>query len=243
MGESIMMPFLHFDSTMLLLIPPMILALYAQWRVHHVYGKYQKVASAARLTGQDVARRLLLLNNLTQVAVEPHEGQLTDHYDPRARAVRLSVQNYATNSIAAISIAAHEVGHAIQHGTGYAPLRFRHALVPAANIGSSLALPLFFVGFFFGVKTPGLAWLMDAGILLFAGAVVFQLVTLPVEFDASRRALRQLQSSATLPAAETAMAREVLGAAALTYVAAAAVSAAHLLRLVLLRGAVGQRDD
>ena len=231
------MPFLFFDPTMLLLIPAMILAFYAQWKVHSTYKKYQAVPSGARLTGRDVAERLLSLNQISGVEVRPHEGMLSDHYDPRNRTVNLSPHNYSTNSIAAISVSAHEVGHAIQHARAYLPMKLRHAIVPVANIGSSLGLPLFLVGFFFASK---LQWLMDVGIALFAGAVVFHLVTLPVEFDASRRAMRQLQSSGTLPSSEITQAREVLNAAALTSVAAMAVAASHLLRLILLRNS---RDD
>lgn len=232
------MPFLFFEPTMLLLIPAMLLAFYAQWRVHSVYKKYQTVPSGARLSGRDVAQRLLSLNELPGVEVRPHKGMLSDHYDPRNRTVNLSPHNYSTSSIAAVSVAAHEVGHAIQHARAYAPMRLRTAIVPVANIGSSLGMPLFLVGFFFASK---LQWLMDVGIAFFAGAVLFHLVTLPVEFDASRRALRQLQSSGTLPSSEVVQAREVLGAAALTYVAAMAVAASHLLRLILLRNAAGRR--
>jgi Zn-dependent membrane protease YugP len=231
------MPFFFFDPTMILLVPAMILAFWAQSRVRSVYKKYQAVPSQTRLTGKDVAERLLSLNRISDVQVRPHQGMLSDHYDPRNRTVNLSPHNYSTNSIAAISVAAHEVGHAIQDAHAYVPMRVRHAIVPVANIGSSLGLPLFLVGFFFAAK---LQVLMDVGIALFAGAVVFHLVTLPVEFDASRRALRQLQGSGTLPSSEIAQARQVLGAAALTYVAAMAVAASHLLRLLLLRSAASR---
>jgi Zn-dependent membrane protease YugP len=236
-----LMPFM-FDPSFVLLIPAMLLAFYAQWRVRATYKKYREVPSASRMTGQEVARRLLSLNQVPGVTVEAQPGELTDHYDPRARVVRLSEHIYGAHSIAAVAVAAHEVGHAIQHAQGYAPLRIRHALVPVAGLTSQLGIPLFFIGMIFAAKGPVFLHLMDIGILFFSGAVLIQLVTLPVEFDASRRALRQLQSTGTLPAAEVGMARQMLNAAALTYVAAMAVAASHLIRMLLLRGAGGRRD-
>jgi Zn-dependent membrane protease YugP len=225
------MPFLFYDPTMLLLIPAIILAIWAQMRVSSVYARYTKVPSAQSITGAKAAQFLLNQNGVRDVEVEAVEGKLSDHYDPRSKKVRLSVDNYRGHSLAAIAIAAHEVGHAIQHNTGYVPLQLRHAILPATNIGSWAAFPLFFIGFFF--QTP---LLMDLGIILFAGVVLFHFITLPVEFNASHRALAQLGSHGMLVAEEVKGAKKVLNAAALTYVAATAVALLHLIRLILIRG-------
>lgn len=225
------MPFFFYDPTWLLLIPALIFALYAQYKVRSTYEYYSRVASARGLTGGEVARQLLHHNRLHEVEVEETSGWLSDHYDPRTRRLRLSSGIYRSRSIAALGVAAHEVGHAIQHGMGYLPLKIRHGLFPVANLGSTLALPLFFIGFLF--SSPKL---MDIGIILFSGAVLFQVVTLPVEFNASRRALYQLQAGGYLAGDEIHSARKVLNAAALTYVAATAVAVLHLIRLLLLRG-------
>lgn len=225
-----LMPF--WDPTFLLLIPGMILALWAQARVKSTYHKFSEVASSSGLTGAQVAKRILAAEGVTDVEVEAIEGELTDHYDPRARKVRLSSGIYGERSVAAFGIAAHEVGHAIQHNRGYAPLQLRHALLVPANLGSTLAMPLFLVGFIFS----SFKVLMDVGIFFFLGALAFQLITLPVEFDASRRALASLRGSGMMHDSEVFMARKVLTAAAWTYVAAAAVSLMHLIRLLILRG-------
>jgi len=179
----------------------------------------------------EAARRLLDRFGLNHVAVERVPGSLTDHYDPRSKVLRLSDDVYGSTSIAAIGVAAHEAGHAVQDLQGYAPLRIRNAIVPVTNLGSTLAMPLFFLGII--MRIPAL---MDLGILLFAGILVFHLVTLPVEFDASSRALRLLGETQVLGTAEIAGARRVLNAAALTYVAATVMAAVQLLRLLLLRG-------
>ena len=163
--------------------------------------------------------------------IEAVEGKLSDHYDPRSKTVRLSVDNYKGRSLSAVAVAAHEVGHAVQHGTGYVPLKIRHSILPATNLGSWAAFPLFLIGFLF--NTP---LLMDIGIVLFAGVVVFHFVTLPIEFNASHRALAQLSSNGMLVQDELTGARKVLNAAALTYVAATAVALIHLIRLIILRG-------
>jgi hypothetical protein len=231
------MPF--FDPTFLLLIPAMIFAFWAQWRVQHTYNQMSQVRAANGMTGREMARSIMGRNGVTDVGIEEVEGVLSDHYDPRARKVRLSAPIYQGDSLASIAVAAHEVGHVLQHAQGYAPLAIRTAIVPVAQFGSTLAFPLFFIGWILGAYTQtggGLARvLMDLGILFFAGAVAFQMITLPVEFDASKRAMAQLTQSGALAPTEVAGARKVLDAAALTYVAAAAMAALQLLRLLILR--------
>lgn len=224
---------MFFDPYFLLLIPAMIFAMWAQWKVQHTYARFQKVGAANGLTGRQMAESILKRNGLQGVAVEEVGGVLSDHYDPRVRKVRLSTHNYHDRSIAAVAVAAHEVGHALQHAQSYAPLAIRSAIAPVAGFGSTLAFPLFFIGFIFG--NGSLMWLADLGILLFSGAVIFQVITLPVEFDASNRALAQLTETGAVAPQEVSLAKKVLDAAALTYVAAAAVAAMHLLRMVLLR--------
>lgn len=227
------MPFFFFDPTMLLLIPALIFAFWAQWKVQHTYQKYSRVRAANGLSGRQVAHDIMVRNGVSGVEIEEVGGMLSDHYDPRVKKVRLSSHNYREPSLAAIAVGAHEVGHVLQHAQGYFPLTLRSSIAPVAGFGSMLAFPLFFVGFFF--NNPALAWLMDLGILFFTGAVLFQVVTLPVEFDASKRALAQLTASGSLAPQEVAGAKKVLDAAALTYVAAAAMAALQLVRLVLLR--------
>ncbi len=220
-----------FDWTFLILIPALLLGLYAQHRVRSAYSKYSKVMSSGKFTGRDVATLLLSQNQLGSVKVEPVAGQLSDHYDPRSRVVRLSAGVYGSRSVAALGVAAHEIGHAVQHGTGYKALLIRDKLVPAANLGSTMLFPLFIGGLILSMPP-----LLDIGIVLFSFAVLFQLVTLPVELDASRRAMRMLRGSGLLSETELKPAREVLNAAALTYVASAAMAVLTLLRLLLLRG-------
>jgi uncharacterized protein len=224
---------MFFDPYILLVLPAMIFAMWAQWKVQHTYAQFQKVGAANGLTGRQMAEAILRSNGIADVSVEEVQGVLSDHYDPRSRKVRLSTHNYHDRSIAAIAVAAHEVGHAMQHANGYAPLAIRSAIAPIAGCGSTLAFPLFFIGFIFGGGS--LMWLADLGILLFSGAVLFQVITLPVEFDASKRALVQLTSTGAVAPQEVSLAKKVLDAAALTYVAAAAVAALHLLRMVLIR--------
>ncbi len=223
------MPFFFFDPTMILLIPAFILAVWAQIKVKTTYNKFKKIAAANGMRGADVAKYILQKNGIYDVEVEPVPGELSDHYDPRVKKVRLSEHNYASNSLAAIAVAAHEVGHAIQHAHGYAPLRLRHAILPVTNFASYAAFPLFFIGFLFN---GGI--LMQLGIIFFAAVVLFHMVTLPVEFNASWRALDQLKSSGLLMETETTAARKVLTAAALTYVAAAAMALLELIRLIIL---------
>lgn len=227
------MPFFFFDSTMLLLIPAMILAMYAQSKVRSSYAKYSRVQSSRGLSGAQVARTLLDQGGLSGVNVEMVSGNLTDHYDPRKQVVRLSQAVYSGSSLAALGIAAHETGHALQHAHGYFPLSLRNNFFPIAQLGSNMAMPLFLVGFLFG-NTMGI--LMDIGILLFVFAVLFQVITLPVEFNASSRAVGLLLDNGVISRSEEAGVRSVLSAAALTYVAATAVAVSTLLRLFLLRG-------
>ena len=225
------MPFFFFDPTMVLLIPCILLALYAQFRVKRAYDEFSQVPSQSGMTGLEVAQRLLRQNGIHDVQVEEVDGTLSDHYDPRAKVVRLSSNIYRGHHLAGLAVAAHEVGHAIQHASGYFPLNLRHAFLPVANIGTMAAFPLFLVGMFF--STP---LLMDVGIAFFAATVAFQVVTLPVEFNASSRAMAQLVDGRYLAPQEGQLARKVLNAAALTYVAAAATSLMHLVRLLILRG-------
>jgi Zn-dependent membrane protease YugP len=225
------MPFFFNDPTILLLIPAVILAIWAQVRVSSTYSRFSKVRSAQGVSGVQAAKFLLDRNGIHDVEVEAVEGKLSDHYDPRTKKVRLSADNYRGQSLAALAVAAHEVGHAIQHYKRYGPLQLRHTILPATNFGSWAAFPLFLIGFFFQAPI-----LMDIGIVLFAGVVLFHFVTLPVEFNASNRALAQLSSQGMLLEQEVRGARKVLNAAALTYVAATAVALIHLIRLILLRG-------
>jgi len=225
------MPVFFGDPTFVLLIPAFILAIWAQMRVTSTYKKFSRISSAQGITGAKVAKYLLDRNGISDVAVEAVEGTLSDHYDPRKKTVNLSRDNYQGSSLSALAVAAHEVGHAIQDNRGYVPLKIRHSILPATNIGSWAAFPLFFIGFLF--NTP---MLMDIGIILFAGVVLFHFITLPVEFNASSRALAQLSDNGMLLQQEVSGARKVLNAAALTYVAATAVALIHLLRLIILRG-------
>jgi Zn-dependent membrane protease YugP len=227
------MPFGFFDPTFLLLIPAMIFAMWAQWKVQHTYQKFSRVRAANGLTGSQMAQSIMNRNGVHDVTIEEVGGMLTDHYDPRIKKVRLSSLNYREPSLAAIAVGAHEVGHVLQHARGYFPLMVRSAVAPVAGFGSMLAFPLFFIGLLFGGASA--VWLMNLGILLFTGAVLFHVVTLPVEFDASRRALQELTSSGALAPQEVAGAKKVLDAAALTYVAAAAMAALQLLRMIMIR--------
>jgi Zn-dependent membrane protease YugP len=227
---------MFWDPTMILLIPGMILAFYAQSKVKSTYRKFSEVRAANGRPGRDVAQMILRQNGIQDVEVEVGEGFLSDHYDPIHKKVRLSPHNYHEPSISGIAVAAHEVGHAIQHAHGYAPLRFRTALFPVANIGSSLSWIFILAGLLFlpGLRIAGVS-LLDAGIVLFSFGVLFQLVTLPVEFDASKRALVQLNQLGLVAPQEQAGAKKVLDAAALTYVAAATAAILSLLRLLILR--------
>lgn len=219
----------YFDPTMVLLIPAMLFALYAQMKMQSTYSRYSQVASSRGLTGAQVARFILDQSGLHNVPVEPISGQLTDHYDPRTKVVRLSQGVFQSNSIAAIGVAAHECGHAIQDAQAYAPLKFRNAIVPITNIGSNVSFVLFFIGFILG-----LPWLLRLGIIAFSLLVIFQAVTLPVEFNASRRALNIIEQGQLLVGSEYEGAKKVLQAAAMTYVAALLSVLSTLLRYVFL---------
>lgn len=207
----------------------LIVPLWAQSRVKSAYKKYSKVPSSSGLTGAEVATRILHDNGMYDVRVEESRGVLTDHYDPRSKTVRLSSQNYHGTSIAGAAIAAHEVGHAIQDDQAYAFLRFRHSLVPIASLGSNMSFFIIFAGLIFGINN-----LILLGIIFMAGAVLFQLVTLPVEFDASNRAMDQVVSLGIINNSEERETKKVLNAAAFTYVAAAAVAVAELARFILI---------
>jgi Zn-dependent membrane protease YugP len=221
------------DPTFLLVIPALILAFYAQARVKGAYRKYSQVLASSRMTGAQAAHQLLQTAGAGEVTIEKAPGELTDHYDPRKKVLRLSQGVHDSSSIAALGIAAHETGHAIQHHNRYQPMALRSIIYPVASLGSTLAFPLFFIGFIMSSKGP--SPLMDIGILLFAGAVAFSVVTLPVEFNASKRAMALLEERRFLTGDELAGAKKVLGAAALTYVASTAVAATQLLRMILLR--------
>ncbi|TKJ41772.1 zinc metallopeptidase [candidate division LCP-89 bacterium B3_LCP] len=222
-----------FDPTFILLIPALILAFYAQSKVKSTFAKFSKVRASRSNTGKDVARALLDMRGLGDIPVELTKGRLSDHYDPRKKILRLSEPVYGSDSVAALGIAAHETGHALQHADNYGPLMLRSSIVPVANFGSFLAFPLFFIGFLFSNSVP---WLMDVGIIFFSGAVAFSLITLPVEFNASSRALTLLREGGYLTDTELPHAKAVLNAAAWTYVAAATMAITHLVRLLILRG-------
>lgn len=220
-----------FDPTMILILPAIILAGYAQSKVNSTFNKYLRVRNSYGHTGYEVARRLLDAHGLHDVPVELVGGRLSDHYDPRKKVLRLSQDVYNSNSLASVGVAAHECGHAIQHQEGYAPLIVRNAIAPIASFGSQAAWLFIIGGFIF-------SWisLIDIGILLFAAAVAFQVITLPVEFNASNRAIALLESNALVPSNEIRPAREVLNAAALTYVAATFAAIMQLVRLLVIRG-------
>ena len=223
------MPIMFYDPTMILLIPAFILAVWAQIKVKSTYKRYQKIHSARGINGASVAKHILQSNGIYDVEVEAVPGELSDHYDPRSKTVRLSESNFRSDSLAALAVAAHEVGHAIQHHVGYAPLQLRHSILPVTNFASWAAFPLFIIGFL--LNTP---LLIQLGIIFFAAVVVFHVVTLPVEFNASSRALVQLEKNGLLLKDEITGARKVLTAAALTYVAAAAMALIQLIRLILI---------
>jgi Zn-dependent membrane protease YugP len=226
-----------FDSTWLILLPGILLAIWAQARVNGAFNRYSQVQSLAGWTGAAAARRMLDENGLYDVPVEAAQGRLSDHYDPRKRTLNLSPSVHGSQSLAALGVAAHEVGHAVQHSRRYAPMALRSALVPAANIGSYAAWPLLIAGLWFSIPL-----LVDIGIAVFGIAVLFQVVTLPVEYNASRRGLELLRDGGFLQEEEIAGARKVLSAAALTYLAATLMAILQLLRLLLIANG-GRRKD
>lgn len=222
---------MFYDPTMIILIPTIILTLYAQTKVQSNFNKYLRVPTEKRYSGFQVARLLLDQNGLQHVPIEKSRGKLSDHYDPRKEVLRLSEEVYSGSSIASVSVAAHEVGHAIQHANGYAALTLRNKFFPIARFGSSAAWPFIMIG----LMIPNLGSMMDIGIILFSMAVLFQVITLPVEFNASSRALKLLDANGFITDYENQGAKKVLGAAALTYVAAMASGIAQVLRLILIR--------
>ena len=233
--------FYGFDWTIILLIPAVIFVFIAQNRVNSAYRTYSQIANKKGLTGREVARTILDANDLHDVEIEEISGNLTDNYDPRSRVVHLSQGVADVPSISALSIAAHETGHAIQHGRGYVPLRIRSAIAPVASIVSYLSWPLLIIGLII-ITTGSLAsvetgnLIFNIGIFCFLGVIVFHAVTLPVEFNASSRALKQMEALGLVDEEEKAGARKVLSAAAMTYVAALAVAVMNLIRILLIRG-------
>lgn len=233
------MPYYYysFDWTYLyIVLPCFLLALLASARVNSTFKRYSKQLSTRRITGCDAAQRVLRANGVTNVRVERVSGNLTDHYDPKTNVIRLSDSVYSSTSTAAIGVACHEAGHAVQYAQAYFPIRIRAAIIPVTNIGSRLAMPLILIGILLGSLGTYSQTIVDIGIACFALSLVFQLITLPVEFNASRRAMRAIEDAQILTEEEQRGARKTLTAAAMTYVAAVAVAAAQLFRLVLLFG-------
>ncbi len=221
----------YFDPTYILVVIGVVLSLLASARVKATFGKYSQMRSMSGMTGRDAAERILQMQGIYDVRIEHISGNLTDHYDPSAKVLRLSDSVYGSASVAAIGVAAHECGHAVQHAKGYTPLSIRSALVPVANFGSAVSWPLIVLGLVLG---GGDSVLVTIGILAFTMAVLFQIVTLPVEFNASSRAVRILEGSGMLGGKEAGAVKKVLSAAALTYVAGAASAILQLLRLILI---------
>lgn len=219
-----------FDSTIIILIPALLFSLWAQFKVKSAFARYSEVRARSGVSASQVSRMLLDRKGLSSIRIERVGGSLTDHYDPSAKVLRLSDTVNASRSIAAIGVAAHEVGHAVQDKEGYKFLRFRNSIAPGVQICSTLSMPLFFIGLIFGSLN-----LLNTGILLFCGVLVFHLVTLPLEFDASARALKMLKDTNTLTGEELGGAKAVLDAAALTYVAALVMTILQLVRLLALR--------
>ena len=230
----------YYDWTYILVLIGVLICLAASARVRQVFAKYSRVQSRLRLTGKEAAEEILRRNGIYDVRVIHIPGNLTDHYNPGNKTLGLSDTVYQSSSVAAVGVAAHECGHAVQHARGYAPLAIRGALVPVANFGSALAWPLILIGLLITGETS--VFLINLGILLFSAAVLFQLVTLPVEFNASRRAVDVLGASEMLYPDELSSVKKVLGAAALTYVAGAASAILQLLRLLILTGGRRRND-
>ncbi|MCI5856266.1 MAG: zinc metallopeptidase [Agathobacter sp.] len=230
---------IYFDYTYILVLIGAIICMIASARVRTTFNKYSKYRSMSGMTGAQAAERILRSAGIYDVQIRHVSGELTDHYDPRTKTVNLSDSVYNSTSVAAVGVAAHECGHVIQHDTNYAPLTFRTTLVPIANIGSTLAWPVILIGLLINSRSSMM--IIDIGIILFSLAVLFQLVTLPVEFNASGRALTLLQEQGILGSDELAYTRKVLSAAALTYVASAASAILQLFRIILLFG--GRRRD
>lgn len=226
-----------FDSTYIIILPAILLSIYAQSKIQSTYSKFKQVRSMKGINGFETASRLLSLNGLQNIRIEMVSGNLTDHYDPRNKVLRLSNGVYYGNNIAAIGVAAHEVGHAIQHAEGYIPIKIRNFIVPIASFGSKFSWILLLIGLFLGNKT-----FVDFGIYLFCAIVLFQLITLPVELNASNRAIYQLSENGLIYDNEKSSVKKVLNAAALTYVAAVFMSIMQLVRLLALTGRFRDRD-
>ena len=227
----------YYDSTYILVIIGAILCMVASSKVNSTFKKYSQIRSTSGITGREAAERILNHNGIYDVSIEHVPGDLTDHYDPRHKVLRLSDATYNSTSVAAIGVAAHECGHALQHATDYSPLTIRGALVPIANFGSQLAWPLIIIGIFLNGNTGMM--IINAGIICFSVAVLFQLITLPVEFNASSRAVVQIGETGILGSDELPYTKKVLKAAAMTYVASAAAGILQLLRLIL----IAKRND
>lgn len=237
------MPFLYFDWTYLILVLPcVILSLWASTNVNSTFQRYSKQFSMRRITGAQAAQRVLSANGVTGVRIECVSGNLTDHFDPKTNVIRLSDSVYDSASVAAIGVACHEAGHAVQYAQHYAPIKLRAAIIPITNIGSKLAMPLILLGLVLSVFMEMSYGFVYLGIACFGLSLVFQLITLPVEFNASRRAMQAIESSNLLTDEEQLGAKKTLSAAALTYVAATAVSLAQLLRLIVIFGGRRRRD-
>ena len=239
------MPYYYgFDWTYLVLVLPcIILSLWASSSVNSTFKKYSKVMSIRHITGADAAQRVLSANGVTGVRIERVSGNLTDHYEPRTNVIRLSDSVYNSTSVAAIGVACHEAGHAVQYARNYGPIKLRAAIIPLTNIGSKLAMPLILIGILLGFLGNFSYFLVDLGIAAFGLSLVFQLITLPVEFNASRRAIATIENTGILTNEEQQGAKKTLKAAAMTYVAATAVALAQLLRLIVLFGGRGRRRD
>lgn len=227
----------YWDPTYVIILPGLLFAMLAQFLVKSAFSRGQQQRSANGFTGEEAARRMLAQNGVFDVRFESAQGNLGDHYDPTTKTLRLSAGVRGSDSVAAIAVACHEAGHALQHAKGYAPLKLRTASVPTVNIGSRLAWPLFIAGLLFSWQP-----LVEAGIILFAFTVLFALVTLPVEFNASRRALAGMTQAGVLYESELPAAKSVLNAAAMTYVASALTAILQLMRLLAIAG-VGRRRD
>jgi Zn-dependent membrane protease YugP len=225
-----------WDISMIILIPGLLLAMYAQAKVSSTYNRYKKITSHSGYTGAQFARKMLNDNGLYDVTITQISGRMSDHYDPRANQVRLSAEVYNGTSIASLGIAAHEVGHAVQHATNYFPLTVRNLVVPVTNFSSSIYMLFIFIGIIMNSFS-----MIQFGIMLFAVIVIFQVITLPVEFNASRRAIATLGGDGVLDAEELSGAKRVLGAAAMTYVAAMVTAVLQLLQLLMVFG--GHNDD
>lgn len=238
------MPYLYgFDWTYIIIVLPFVLlSMWTSTSVNSTFKRYSKVRSISQITGAQAARRVLHINGVRGVRIEQVSGSLTDHYDPKTNVIRLSESVYGSNSVAAIGVACHEAGHAVQYAKNYAPIKLRAAIIPVTNIGSKLAMPLIILGVLLSFGETKSYTFVYLGITCFSLSLIFQLVTLPVEFNASRRAMQAIESAGLLTVEEQRGVKKTLSAAAMTYVAATAVAFAQLLRLIVLYGGRGRRN-